>query len=443
MPSTPRALKRLLLTIVVLALWGLITHGTFAGSGDEPHYLAVAHSIAFDSDFDLSNNYGDAEPLIAGGALTPEAHVRPGVGGVMRPVHDVGLPMLFAPYVRVAVPLTNFLSRTIPPDVLQRAKLNPGLLYRHLLSLAMITLTAILAGLMFDTLIAVGAPARFAFVTVLIVTLSPPLLIFSILFFTELLSALLCFAVFRCIVITRTTGARAWAIVGLATGTLFLVHARNIGFVLPLSAIALFQLRSPSRRGEAAAFTIALAVAIAGRTWINDHFWGTLVQGPHVRFEMPGLDAMVGAMGMRITALLVDQEFGLFTYAPIYVLAIGGVFVFAREKPQLTLAAAIVCVSYVGLIACPITNVHGWMGGWNPAARFLTPLMPVVALFVYAGLRASPRLLAIPIVSLQILISAYAWQHPKVLWNDGDGVAAFCETTASRVCAWLPSFPGP
>lgn len=443
MPSTPRALKRLLLTIVVLALWGLITHGTFAGSGDEPHYLAVAHSIAFDSDFDLSNNYGDAEPLIAGGALTPEAHVRPGVGGVMRPVHDVGLPMLFAPYVRVAVPLTNFLSRTIPPGVLQRAKLNPGLLYRHLLSLAMITLTAILAGLMFDTLIAVGAPARFAFATALIVTLSPPLLIFAILFFTELLSALLCFAVFRSIVITPTTGARAWAIVGLAAGTLFLVHARNIGFVLPLSAIALFQLRSPSRRGEAAAFTIALAVAIAVRTWINYHFWGTLVQGPHARFEMPGLDAVVGAMGMRITALLVDQEFGLFTYAPIYVLAIGGVFVFAREKPQVTLAAAIVCVSYVGLIACPITNVHGWMGGWNPAARFLTPLMPVVALFVYAGLRASPRLLAIPIVSLQILISAYAWQHPKVLWNDGDGVAAFCETTASRVCAWLPSFPGP
>ena len=167
------------------------------------------------------------------------------------------------------------------------------------------------------------------------------------------------------------------------------------------------------------------------------------MQGPHARFEMPGFEAILGAIGMRITALLVDQEFGLFTYAPIYLLAIAGVFVFAREKPQVTLAATIVCVSYVGLIACPITNVHGWMGGWNPATRFLTPLTPIFALFVYAGLRESPRLLAVPIVSLQILISAYAWQHPKVLWNDGDGFAAFCETTASRVCAWLPSFPGP
>src|SRR5688500_17367664 len=79
MPTTRRARRRVLQPIIALALWGLITHGTFAGSGDEPHYLAVAHSIAFDSDFDLSNNYGASEPLIAGGTLKPEAHVRPGV----------------------------------------------------------------------------------------------------------------------------------------------------------------------------------------------------------------------------------------------------------------------------------------------------------------------------------------------------------------------------
>ena len=277
----------------------------------------------------------------------------------------------------------------------------------------------------------------------LLVALSPPMLIFSILFFTELLSALLCYAVFRRLTQVETTGAGRWALLGLTTGALFLVHARNIGLTLPLAGLALYHLRAPARRREAGAFVLGLALALATRTWINYLFWGTLVQGPHARMAWIGAGEIVGQMAMRMTALLADQEFGLLPYAPIYVLAIGGAFVFAREKPALTLAAALVCVSYVGLIVCPITNVHGWMGGWTPAARFLMPIVPLLAWFVYAGLKTCPRAIAVPIVALQIAISAYTWQHPKVLWNDGNGVAAFCETTTARVCTWLPSFPGP
>jgi hypothetical protein len=439
----PRTARRALLTIVVLVLWGLITHGTFAGSGDEPHYLAIAHSIAFDGDLDVANNYGAAEPLIAGGRLEPGAHVRPGVGGIARPVHDVGLPIAAAPYVRLAAPLAVLLARQIPASVMQRARLNTGLLYRHLLSLATIALAAVLAGLMFDSLIAAGAPTAFAFVTVLLVALSPPMLIFSILFFTELLSALLCFAVFRRLTQTDPQGVGRWALLGLTTGALFLIHARNIGLTIPLAALALHHLRAPSRRREAAAFAVALAMAVAARTWINYLFWGALLEGPHARVAWMGAGDVVAQMTMRLTALLADQEFGLLPYAPIYAIAIGGAFVLAREKPALTAAVLLVCVSYVGLIICPITNVHGWMGGWTPAARFLMPIVPLLAWFVYAGLRTSPKAIATPIVALQIAISAYTWQHPKVLWNDGNGVAAFCETTAARVCAWLPSFPGP
>jgi hypothetical protein len=443
MPRTAhRRARRTLQIIVVLALWGLITHGTFAGSGDEPHYLAIAHSLAFDGDLDLANNYGAAEPLIAGGHLKPDAHVRAGVGGTMRPVHDVGLPLLFAPYVRIAVPLTGLLTRMIPPSAMQRARLNPAVLYRHLLSLAMIALAAILAGLLFDSLTAIGASSGFAFQTSLVVLLSPPLMIMSSLFFTELVSALLCFAVFRRLTLVETIGSGAWALLGVAIGGLFLIHARNIGLALPLAAIAGYRLRQ-RWRDEQLAFTTALMLVVALRTWINYEFWGTLLQGPHARLAWMGGGELIQVMAMRLTALLVDQEFGLLPYAPIYAIAIGGAFMLARDRPELTLAILIVCVVYVGFVVCPMTNVHGWMGGWSPAARFLTPILPLAGLFVYAGLRGSPIVIAAPILALQIAISAYAWQHPKMLWNDGNGIAAFCETTAARICAWLPSFPGP
>ena len=81
----------------------------------------------------------------------------------------------------------------------------------------------------------------------------------------------------------------------------------------------------------------------------------------------------------------------------------------------------------------------GCAGGWSPAARFLTPIAPLLGLFVFAGLTAAPRPLAAAVVTLQIAISAYAWQHPKILWNDGDGRAAVCEPPGAGVCAYLPS----
>jgi hypothetical protein len=383
--SGPSRARRALQVVVFAALWGLLTHGTHAGTGDEPHYLAIAHSLAFDGDLDLGNNYGAGEPLVGAGTLQPETHVRPGVGGIARPVHDIGLPAVFAPFVRVAVPLTNTLVAVVPAPALARARLNPPLLYRHLLSLAMACLAALLTGAMYDTFLALGGSTRAAFATALLLALSPPLLIFSILFFTELLSALVAFLVFRHITMLDGRGAGRWALLGLATGFLFLLHARNVGLVLPLAALTLPMLRDPARRRDWAAFTLALVAMVAVRTAVNHLFWGTLVAGPHARTgEWTGAAAMLAEMLTRAAALLVDQEFGLLPYAPIYV-----------------------------------------------------------GVLVFAGFRVVPRPLLAAVVALQIAISAYTWQNPKVLWNNGTGRAAICDTIGDRACRYLPSFVNP
>jgi hypothetical protein len=438
--DSARRARKVLKTIVVLALWGLITHGTHAGTGDEPHYLAIAHSIAFDGDVDLANNYGADEPLIAGGALKPEAHVRPGVDEVARPVHDIGLPLTFAPYVRLAVPLTLALTRIIPTAAMERARLNPSVLYRHLLSFAMIGLTMVLAGWLFDACLQLGASTRTALGTSLLVILSPPLLIFSALFFTELLSALLAFFVFRQVCLLEARGIERWAMAGAVTGFLFLVHARNIGLVVPLAVLALLNARDPARRADAMAFAAGLALLLGVRTAVNYHFWGTLIAGPHARLsEWPGLSSLVAESATRLAGLAIDQEFGLLTYAPLYLLGIAGLVPLYRVRRDLAIAVAAIVIVYVGFIVCPITNVHGWTGGWSPAARFLTPIVPMLALLLVPAMRALPRVLVATVLVLQIAIDAYAWQRPKILWNDGNGEAAFCENSRSGVCRYLPS----
>ena len=433
--------RRGLQTVVLLALWGLLTHGTYAGSGDEPHYLAIAHSIAFDGDFDLTNNYGAAEPLVGAGVLRPDAHVRTGVDGTARPVHDIGMPLLFAPVVRVLVPLTHLLTNVVPASAMRRARLTPPILYRHLLSLVMACLAAMLAGQMFDAFAYLDAtPSTAAAMTALLV-LSPPLLIFSILFFTELLSALLAFAVLASITFKDAPGQARWWWLGCAAGGLFLIHARNIGPMFALASIALHRL-GLARRREAIAFAAGVVVLVIIRTIVNMWFWGDVVSGPHAHLgSWLGLFSFFREMTTRILAMLIDQEYGLFIYAPVYLAWLAGGFgARTAAKGEFTVAATLTASAYVAFVVSPLTNPYGWSGGWSPAARFLTPVLPLLGLAVYSGLQKLPKAASAFVIALQIALSAYTWQHPKLLWNDGDGRAAFCKEIGERVCDYLPSF---
>ena len=448
MPTQPAAsaadavrARRALAVVVVLVLWGFGTHGTFAGSGDEPHYLAIAHSLAFDGDLDLQNNYGAREPLVAGGTLEPGPHVRE-VAGALRPVHDVGLPLIFAPFVRIAAPFTARVAAQAPESLMRAAKLTPATLYRQIVSFASIALAVVLARLMFDALHVLGASSRAAFWTTLLLVASPPLLAYSTLFFTELISALLAFYAFTRLALYPPRSAGAWALIGAATGLLVLVHARNVGLSIGVTLLAAAALRRGGTRRDAGAFAAALAVMAALRTAITYRLWGTWMVTPHATTGVwDGWGEALTVSAMRLVALLVDQEYGLLVYAPIYVLSVAGAVVLARSRPDVVRAVALVAGAYLALVLFPLTNLHGWSGQWCPAGRFLTPIVPLLGLAVCAALRAAPRAAAVLVV-VQVALSAYWWQHPKLLWNDGDGRAAFCATTGERVCAALPAYSG-
>ena len=102
-----------------------------------------------------------------------------------------------------------------------------------------------------------------------------------------------------------------------------------------------------------------------------------------------------------------------------------------RPRP-IARAVMLTCACYLALVLWPVTNVHGWQGGWNPAGRFMLPLVPLVALALPAAFAAVPRAALIVLLALQIFLDAYLWQNPKNLWNDGDGVAAICSGAADR-----------
>ena len=425
----------------MLVLWGMATHGTHAGEGDEPHYLAIAHSIAFDFDLDVSNNYGPGEPLIGGGGLDPDGHTRRGVNDVLRPVHDVGLPFLFAPFPRIGVPLVSWLSTNLSPDTMRRLRVEPPTLYKHFVSAVMILVAALLAAQLRGGLLALGVGPREALRWAVLVALSSPLLVMSISFFTEIVSALLALLVFRRLVERETLDTRTWLVCGATTGLLLLVHARNAGLVAGLLLFGALPLLRRRAFTELACFGGGFAALFAVRTAINCRFWGTWLTSPHARpGEWTGIGPFATELVRRTAGMLFDQEFGLLPYAPIFLLVPFGLVVLARTHPRVFRGVALVAGGYLLMVLLPLTNAHGWTGGWSPAARFWVPVVPLLALAIVAAARITPRPLLMALVVVQVGLNAYFWQNPKSGWNDADGVAAVCQRTGATFCRYLPSF---
>src|SRR5690242_8925690 len=85
-----------LVVYVALALW---MTGHWIPLGDEPHYLLAAHSLAFDHDLDLANNYAhqDFSSYMHGDTLDPHVKILPDGTQVLN--HDLGLPIVITlPY---------------------------------------------------------------------------------------------------------------------------------------------------------------------------------------------------------------------------------------------------------------------------------------------------------------------------------------------------------
>jgi hypothetical protein len=428
---------------VVLVVWGLMTHGTFAGSGDEPHYLIVAQSLAFDGDLDVANNYAQPGNLIGGGSLEVGTHARTGVDGVLRPAHDIGLPVLFVPVVRLAYPFAVAAAKIVPPRVLERMRLNDILIFRHAIGLCMALIAAALA-LQLLQVFRRSAPDGSAAAWALLITLSPPLLSHAFLFFTELPSAFLIVWVYR--EMTEEGGRPRWALIGLATGMLLFVHVRNIGAMAALMLWTIWMLRSSGSSRDWAAWLGFAAIPLAFRAAVMHRFWGTLLTSPLAAAGDVAQPAggVVGEMLVRTSGLLFDQEFGLLVYAPIYLLALPGLWRL-RDLGRGGAWTAAIAAAYVVPVLVPYINVHGWTGGWAPPARMITPVAPLLGMAAFACARSASgpaRFIVLAVVSVQLVIDAIVWQWPKSLWNYEDGSSALL-TSLPALSRLLPAWHGP
>ena len=322
----------------------------------------------------------------------------------MSPVHDIGVPIVVAPvYVAAAR-----LAMHMPEPWLQRMRQPRGLFAYSLVSLTLIVLTALGIRLLLLGFLR-HASSRHAAVVALVLALSPPVLSHAFLIFPETVAfAVVCAVVWLLCLEARELDAAKVLVIVLAVGCLPWLHRKYTPLVIGMAFVLAVRhwrwLTAQSRQRHVTLIAAALIPQLALYAWTYAS-WGN-IGGPHMVEGVPFSLAWLpeGALGM-----LLDRERGLLGYAPIYLIA-PACFALSFRQSRWLLAP-------IALFYLPMASYATWDAGFSPAARFLVPLTPLVALAVLPALASRViRTTAIPLLLFQTAITAVVWNYPRALW---------------------------
>lgn len=409
--SPDRRRIRWLAAATFVFIWTLTTHGKYSASGDEPHYLMIAHSIVADHDIDVGNNYAANDGRAFGhDHLDIGRHaVRSRTGRVLS-IHDPGLGVVLAPVYF----LSRQVARLAPPSLLKRVRMDRGLLTYSLISMFMAALTCFGLAFLATGLCAIAGPDRAAWL-VFLAGISSPIASHAFLVFPEVPALFI-----TCLIVWftlspphRRDGARLLVLAALLGGLPW-THHKFLVYSLGLLGLIAWRRADVLRRVPTSLHVAAAVLFVAPQFWLlawSRHEWGTL-GGALTTSGMPfsWVDLKHGLVG-----LWLDRQAGLLAYAPLYwVVPASGLLSFRRNWDYL--------IPFALMYLPAAAYVIGWWAGFAPAARYLVPavpllLVPVAATMDDIAIRSVVAALVLP----QLVIDVVAWQHPRWLWPDRSG----------------------
>ena len=419
-----------------LGLWSLASVGP---GGDEPHYLIITHSLLADRDLKIENNHvrGDYRSFWRAD-LRPDYFVR-GRNGEIYSIHSPGLSALVLPGYAIAG---------------ARGAVVTMCLFGALAALAIYDVAFLLGG------------SAIALLTWLSVCLTVPFVPHSWMLYPEMAGAAIVAWAVRWLLeedsyvvsaFRRTVGpAKAghyvrweaghhvrWLWRGACLGFLPWLHTKFVVLLAVLALLLLWRLRKRLR--EAAAF--AAAIGLLSLAWLAYFYviYGSIdpqvaygaYAAQNVRFEN---------LPRSLLGLLVDQKFGLLVYSPLYALAGVGMWRLVRNPERRGLAVALIAAAVPYVIGS--ARLHMWWGGNSAPARFIVPILPLLAPSIATALMSIRRPLGRATTTLWIafglVVAAIGVAFPDrlLLLSDPHGIARFLEAIqgSAPMAAALPTF---
>ena len=377
--------------------------------GDEPFYLLVAHSLAYDLDLNLANNYATDWRRFMERTIVPQIGDPVGADGEQYSRHSFFLPLLLAPAYRLA-------GRAGAMAV-------------------MAALTAVLAWMFLRltqhyfphrpgaTLLAYGL---FAF--------SPPLLLYSGQIWVEVPAALLMTLTIDGILALRRNqrwDARGVAAVILPMALLPVLKIRFALLAVPLFVLACWRTRPPKQ--PLRWLVTGLGATAVGLLLFN--MWR--FDNPLRLYSWHELDLFKYSFGEFVrgaVGLFYDSAFGLFPSAPIWCLLLPALgLLLVQRRTTLLIDLAIVAIPYMVFVTPRIE----WYGGWSPPFRYALVFLPLLAIGLVPLLkqRAHPvvRTLIFALGAATLVLTVVWMVIPGWTYNFADGRTHLLDAAGIRL----------
>lgn len=379
-------------------------------SGDEPHYLLIAHSILHDGDLRVQNNYLDEDyQAFYRGKIGPHL-----ARGTPYSIHGIGLPILLVPGYALWG------------------------LRGVLVTLALMGALVVYGLCRVSERLGMSAEA-----TVLAVTafaLTSPALFLSVSAYPELPAAAVVMLVASHLASPATGSTRTAFSFAALVGTLPFFHMKFSVLALVLWLGLGWRHRGHHRVRDLRVATFA-GVCLGAAALATYFYVTTGSVDPTASYGRQRI--FLGEIPVGLLGLFFDQEFGLLIYAPVYLAGLAGWIALVRREPFFGVGAFLVLAS-VGLVgaAHPL-----WSGGNSVPARFLFPALPLLALGVGAlwswerkvGISAwIPSLL---VVSSCVSVFTVILPGQPLYLNARDGTGQLWEALSSSwdLTSYLPS----
>jgi hypothetical protein len=378
--------------------------------GDEPDYLVITQSLILERDLRIEDNHARADYAAYHREPLPPSYLQRGTDGQIYSVHAPGLPVLLVPGFVVAG------HRGAVATLVLFAMLGAWLAWRVSWQATRDEQASWIA-----TLATVGA-APFFLHGAAIFPDAP----------ASVLALLACGVLLRGAMHTGIAGcpappsSAAWALASVALGVLPWLHTRYalLSVGLGAASVALLAFRRDWR--ALAAFVMPAALAALG--WFG--FFVAIYGTPNPSAPYGAYTQMALAhLRPGLPGLLVDQQFGLVSTAPVLLLALGALRPSVRsQRPGAWWVAGLILLLALGY-TCTVAAYRMWWGGLSAPARFLVPLVlplaPAIALGWQAlRSRASRHMgTAALAVSLACTAALVVAEHGALAYNVRDGRA--------------------
>lgn len=334
-------------------------------TGDEPHYLVTASSIASDLDFNLENNYTQAADY---GRFLPVKldyrglHTVAGTNGKgVYTTHDIGLPLIIAPFVKIGG--------------------------RYPVQIFMNFIAAVLCVMLYLLFLRLGIAMKYSAAAAMAACVCMPLAAGASLVLTEIPAALL--VAYSIYVLSGTGAGKRNLLFFLALAFMPWLHLKLIIFPAVFYVYYYYLVLKNRKFNFKTELMNNLPVLVSAvlYLWFYYAVYGIIapfgVKELHEniyaadpitqenKFEISPVHFIISGM-----AALFDRDYGLIPYCMFFILSLWGIMMAAWKKQFHILAPLLLCFPYLFLFLL----WKDWTGSMTPA-RQLIPIVPVLIFY--------------------------------------------------------------